>query len=192
MNAILCALSISMLSTLLIHAQPMPITLKSSAFNNNEPIPVKYTCSGSGFSPQLSWDTIQDAKSYVLLVEDPDAPVGRYTHWIVYNIPGQVVTVTEQIARKTEEIIQTTLGISENMSGHEIGALEGINSSGKPGYVPPCPPMGTHRYYFTIYALDVVLNLPDHASKQAVEAAMQNHIIGKGSLVGTFRKEQKE
>lgn len=191
MNTVIRILLVCMPFAILVQAQPVPITLKSSAFNNNEPIPEKYTCSGNGFSPQLSWNTVADAKSYVLLVEDPDAPVGRYTHWIVYNIPAQLITVTEQIAtRKSDEVIQGALGIPENMSGHEIGALEGINSSGKPGYVPPCPPMGTHRYYFTIYALDTVLNLPDHASKEAVERAMQNHIIGKGSLVGTFRKEE--
>lgn len=167
-----------------------PITLQSSAFNNNEIIPLKHTCQGIGSSPQLSWNAINGAKSYVLFVDDPDAPGTTYTHWIVYNIPANVTEVTEHLSFKTDEIKQTTLSIPENMFPAEIGAVEGVNSSGKIHYVPPCPPMKRHRYYFTIYALDTTLNLPDNASQQQIERSMQSHIIGKGILIGTFQKGQ--
>jgi len=108
------------------------ITLQSAVFNNNEIIPLKHTCQGLKTSPQLSWNTVRGAKSYVLIVEDPDAPGRTFTHWIVYNIPGEVIEVTEHLSYKADELRQTTLNIPENMTPHEIGAFEGINSSGKP------------------------------------------------------------
>lgn len=189
MNFTIYILMVSIPYMTTILAIPNTIIVSSTAFNNEEPIPVKYTCSGSGFSPQLSWNIVPNAKSYVLFVEDPDAPSGRYTHWIVYNIPGELVTVTEHLSFKADEVVQRTLNIPENTSGYAIGALEGISSNGKPGYIAPCPSMRTHRYYFTIYAIDKILDLPDHATKVSIEQAIQGHIIGQGSLMGTFKKE---
>ncbi|MCK4670751.1 MAG: YbhB/YbcL family Raf kinase inhibitor-like protein [Nanoarchaeota archaeon] len=143
--------------------------LTSPAFEEGHPIPSEYTCEGPGTSPELDIANVpEDAKSLVLLVVDPDAPMGTWDHWIAFNIP---VTATK-IAKGTEP-----------------EGVPGKNSWGRTGYGGPCPPSGMHRYIFKIYALDIELDLPEGAAKVDVEQAMQNHVLEEAELMGTYAKE---
>ena len=143
--------------------------LTSPAFENNGKIPSEYTCDGSGTSPELNIaDVPKNAKSLVLINDDPDAPVGTWDHWIAFNIPT------------------TTAKIEE---GSEPEGLGGKNSWGKTGYGGPCPPSGVHRYFFKLYALDTTLNLKEGATKKDIEKAMQGHIIAKAELMGTYKRQ---
>jgi len=145
--------------------------LTSSAFIDNGLIPSVYTCDGMAVNPPLDISDIPGtAQSMALLVEDPDAPGMTYTHWVVYNIPSNTISIPEK-------------GIPPN-------ALEGKTSSGNIGYDAPCPPSGTHRYIFTLYVLDVTLALPEGALKEEVIDAMKNHIIDKAQLTGRYAKHQ--
>jgi Raf kinase inhibitor-like YbhB/YbcL family protein len=128
-----------------------------------------------GYSPSVGWDAVDNAQSYVLIVEDPDAPAPHapFIHWIVFNIPR---TITE---------------LKEHAQLLGIGGIEGKNSAEKIGYYPFCPPHGSHRYYFKVYALDKQLDLPTGAGKKEIEAAMQDHILGYGELMGRYSKAQK-
>ncbi|WP_367607809.1 YbhB/YbcL family Raf kinase inhibitor-like protein [Legionella sp. W05-934-2] len=150
----------------------MGLKLGSTAFFNNSPIPEHYTCSGIDKSPPLAWyDANKTTKSYVLIVDDPDAPAGIWVHWVLFNIPADMTLLPE---------------------GAPIpkGAVSGKNSWGSPGYRGPCPPPGrTHRYFFKIYALDTVLDLTDSATKQDVEKAMNNHIIDQGEYIGLYSRK---
>lgn len=145
----------------------------SSAFQNNAKIPSKYTCDGQNVNPPLSFlDIPENAKSLVLIVDDPDAPggtasnaAGAWVHWTVFNISPK------------------STGITEN-SFPEDG-IEGMTNFGKEGYGGPCPPSGTHHYFFKLYALDEKLNLSD-TDKAAIEKAMQGHIIEKAELIGLY------
>ena len=142
--------------------------LTSSAFTNNGAIPSEFTCDGNDVSPPLSMsDVPPNAKSLVLIMDDPDAPVGTWDHWVVFNI-----------APSTKEISQ----------GVEPQGIGGKNSWGKTGYGGPCPPSGTHRYFFKLYALDTELDLREGAGKKDIESAMQGHIIEKAELMGTYKK----
>ena len=153
----------------------MTIVLSSTAFKEGDRIPVKYTCDGQDISPALVWDEPpQQTEAFVLMVDDPDAPGGVFTHWMIFNIPanthqfGEGVPIQEQL---------------------ESGALQGKNDFGKIGYRGPCPPSGSsHRYRFTIYALDQRLNLKAGASKKQVIDAMQGHILAQGRLTGTYQR----
>ncbi len=148
------------------------ITLTSSEFQQGQPIPKKYTCDGQDINPPLAWTGVPaEAKSLVLICSDPDAPKGTWVHWIVFNIPAHVRSFVEGI-----EIDQ-------------VGAVEGTTSFGRPGYGGPCPPSGVHRYYFKIYALDSdALNLAHTATRDDIEAAMQNHVVAQGELMGTYTR----
>jgi len=144
------------------------MNITSPAFGNNGNIPPEYTCDGSGLSPQLNiGDVPSNAKSLVLICDDPDAPVGTWDHWIVFNIYPS----TKEIAKGTEP-----------------KGTPGKNSWGKTGYGGPCPPSGTHRYFFKLYALDTMLDIPPGASKKQIESAMQNHILAKAELVGLYKR----
>ena len=144
------------------------MNLTSPAFGNNGNIPSECTCDGSGLSPQLNiGDVPSNAKSLVLICDDPDAPVGTWDHWIVFNI-----------APSAKEIAK----------GTEPKGTQGKNSWGKTGYGGPCPPSGTHRYFFKLYALDTMLDIPPGASKKQIESAMQNHILAKAELVGLYKR----
>jgi Raf kinase inhibitor-like YbhB/YbcL family protein len=153
----------------------MTIVLSSTAFKEGDRIPVKYTCDGQDISPALVWDEPpQQTEAFVLMVDDPDAPGGVFTHWMIFNIPanthqfGEGVPIQEQL---------------------ESGALQGKNDFGKIGYRGPCPPSGSsHQYRFTIYALDQRLNLKAGASKKQVIDAMQGHILAQGRLTGTYQR----
>jgi Raf kinase inhibitor-like YbhB/YbcL family protein len=147
--------------------------IKSSAFTDQQPIPVKYTGDGQNVSPPISWEDVpQGTKSLALIVDDPDAPGGTFTHWLVHNIPPDKKGLPEGIATSPE------------LKG---GILQGNTSYGRTGYRGPHPPPGRpHRYYFSLYALDQVLNLKAGTSKQQLEEAMQGHIMALTQLLGTY------
>jgi len=140
--------------------------LTSPAFDNNKNIPKRFTCDGEGKNPPLKIDRIpKDTKSLVLIVDDPDAPMGTFVHWVVYDMP--VISVIEE---------------------GDIPGKQGMNTTRGVSWVSPCPPSGTHRYIFKIYALDKELGLKDGAAKAAVEKAMEGHILDKSELIGLYER----
>jgi hypothetical protein len=142
------------------------LTVKSPAFENNKFIPVKYTCDGDEIKPSLTIEGIpQGTKTLALIVDDPDAPSGTFDHWIVWNIPP-------------------TGKIGEN----SVPGTEGLNSAGQHSYIGMCPPSGTHRYFFKVYALDAKLELNANSRKKDVEKVMQGHILAKGELIGLYKR----
>ena len=142
------------------------LSVASPAFEDNSPIPPKYTCQGENINPPISIEHIPaDTKSLVLIVDDPDAPGGNFDHWIVWNI------------LPTETILENT-----------IPGTEGKNDYGINHYKGPCPPSGTHRYFFKVYALDTMLDLKSGNDKKTVEKAMQQHILASGELIGLYKK----
>ena len=152
----------------------MTLSITSSAFKNGSTIPAVYTCKGDDTSPALSWkDPPSNTKSFALIMEDPDAPGGIWVHWVIYNIPAS--------ARGLQAAAPTQAQLAD-------GSLNGVNSWGELGYGGPCPPSGTHRYFFRLYALDAMLNLSSGANKGQVLSAMQNHILAQGELMGTVSK----
>jgi len=146
-------------------AQSMKLT--SSAFANEEKISVIYTCDGQKIHPPFSISGIPDGtKSLAMIVDDPDAPAGTFTHWIIWNIDPTAVDITAgQVPQRS---------------------IEGINSAGSTGYVPPCPPSGSHRYFFTLFAVDTTIGLDGKSKKADLENAMKGHIIEQTNLIGTF------
>ncbi len=152
----------------------MSITVSSTAFSANQPIPSIYSCRGKDTSPPLGWMGAPSAtKSFALIVDDPDAPGGTYVHWVIYNIPA------------------TAQGLPGSVPGQANlvdGSLQGNNSSGGIGYMGPCPPSGTHHYHFKLYALDAALSLSSGATKDELLKAMQGHILAQGELIGLFSK----
>jgi Raf kinase inhibitor-like YbhB/YbcL family protein len=156
------------ISLLLYHAHAMTIT--SPAFAENAAIPSLYTCNGKNINPPLRITNMPaDTKSLTLIMDDPDAPRGTWVHWTVWNIDPSTTAIGE------DSVPEAT--------------IEGITSFGKPGYGGPCPPSGTHRYHFKIYALDTLLDLPSHAEKNELEEAMKGHIIAHAELVGVYSKQ---
>jgi hypothetical protein len=144
--------------------------ISSPAFDNNSKIPEKYTCDGENVNPPLKIEGVpKEAKSLVLIVDDPDAPMGTFLHWLVWNIPPE------------------TNFIEENSLPE--GAVQGKNDFGKENYGGPCPPFGTHRYFFKLYALDKVLNLPEGSSLKEVEKEMEGHILDQAQLVGLYQRK---
>ena len=142
--------------------------ITSSAFANNGAIPSEFTCDSSNIAPQLSIsDVPKNAKSLALIMDDPDAPVGTFVHWVVWGIPPD----TKQIQK-----------------GAEPPGVHGKGGSGKLGYIGPCPPSGTHRYFFKLYALDAMLNLPEGSAKKDLENAMNGHIIEQAQLMGNYKR----
>jgi Raf kinase inhibitor-like YbhB/YbcL family protein len=149
--------------------------LTSSAFRPESDIPVKFTCQGDDISPELTWkDAPAQTKTFALIVHDPDAPrQGGFTHWVVYNIPVGVLQIPQDAPK------------SDMLPG---GGIQGRNDGGKVGYMGPCPPSGTHRYYFYLYALDTELDLQSDAGKDDLEKAMQGHVLQKTELMGKYRR----
>ncbi len=144
------------------------LKLTSSAFENEGRIPDKYTCKGEDISPPLEIEGIPEgAKSLVLIIDDPDAPMGNWDHWIVWNIP---------LVSKIEE------------NSVPQGAVQGINDFRKHDYGGPCPPSGTHRYMFKLYALDIILDLDEDSRKMDVENAMEGHVLAQTKLIGLYSK----
>lgn len=143
------------------------LEISSPAFRQDGWIPKEYTCEGKGKNPELIVDGIpNDARSLAIIVEDPDAPGGIFTHWLTWNIPP-----------------------AERITADSTPGQEGLNSRGSMGYTPPCPPSGTHRYYFKIFALDKLLDMNMKFDKLSLEHAMEGHVIAFGELMGRFRKE---
>ncbi len=156
--------TISVPTTLVSHFK-----IVSPAFAESAAIPKKYSCDGENISPPLTWsDAPANTKSFVLIVDDPDAPGGTFTHWVAFDIPSNQTNIAE---------------------GASSVGKSGKNGRGQNGYTGPCPPSGTHRYFFTLYALDTqTLNLNDGASRAAVETAMKMHSIAVTNLMGTYSR----
>jgi Raf kinase inhibitor-like YbhB/YbcL family protein len=154
----------------------MSLELTSDAFLNGQSFPAKYSCTGRNISPALNWnEPPAGTKSFALIVDDPDAPMGTWVHWVLFNIPAD--------KHNLEEDLPVT---GKNVDPNAI--YVGKNSSGKIGYDGPCPPSGTHRYFFKLYALDSTISLLPGATKEQVLKEMQGHILGQGELMGTFSK----
>lgn len=140
--------------------------ISSSDFKANDYIPQKLSCDGEGKNPTLIIEAVpQEAKSLALIVDDPDAPSGTFVHWVVYDMP---------VINKIDE--------------DSIPGKQGINTAGRKNYVSPCPPSGTHRYFFKIFALDTVLNQPEGITKGVLEKAMQGHILDNAEIVGLCQR----
>jgi len=156
----------------------MSLSIISSAFTQGGKIPRKYTCEANDSSPPLAWSGAPEGtKSLALIVDDPDAPDPAkpqrvYVHWVLYNIPPA----------------STGIGDGGSKSGLPAGTITGTNDFGNLGYGGPCPPIGRHRYFFKLYALDTTLNLSPGKTKKDLEGAMQGHILGQAELMGTYQK----
>jgi Raf kinase inhibitor-like YbhB/YbcL family protein len=154
----------------------MALTLTSTAFAHGAAIPKLYTCEGKDVSPPLSWSGLPEGtKSLAWIVDDPDAPdpaapQRTWVHWVLYNIPPDAK------------------GLAENVKDLATGTLEGLNDWKRTGYGGPCPPIGRHRYFFKLYALDTLLPDLKRPNKAALEKAMEGHVLGKAELVGTYQK----
>ena len=158
----------------------MSFKVSSSAFAPNGSIPSRYTCEGADISPPLEWTGAPDGtRSFALIVDDPDAPDPAkpqrvYVHWVVYNIPANTTRLVENAAQ----------------TGLPQGAKQGSNDWGKQTYGGPCPPIGRHRYFFKVYALDSELTL-NNPTKDQLEKAMQGHRLANAEVIGTYQKAQK-
>jgi Raf kinase inhibitor-like YbhB/YbcL family protein len=147
----------------------MAFILESSAFKQGELIPYKYTCDGDDISPSLAWkNTPSNTQSFVLIMDDPDAPMGTWDHWLVFNIPANINQFDEQI------------------HSYPTGTQQGKNSWNRNDYGGPCPPDRLHRYFFRLYALDTSLSLKDGVTKRQILDAMQGHILATAELMGKY------
>jgi Raf kinase inhibitor-like YbhB/YbcL family protein len=161
------------------------ITLKSAAFDDGGMIPKMFTCDGSDRSPPLEWSGVPaNAQSLVLICDDPDAPLGTWSHWVLFNLAPQVTTL--KAAVPPEEMIAA--GDSKAGDAKSPEARQGTNDFGKLGYGGPCPPSGTHRYFFRLYALDIQLDLGSSAKRSQVIKAMEGHILAEGRLMGKYKR----
>lgn len=150
--------------------------LTSTAFQQGDPIPPKYSCDGEDVSPPLSWgEPPATTQSLALIMDDPDAPGGTWDHWILFNIPPGLRTLQEDLP---------VTGNNQNPESIFVGS----NSWGQPGYGGPCPPSGTHRYFFKLYALDTTISLLPGATKQELLQAIDGHILAESELMGTFSR----
>lgn len=149
-----------------IGGESMLLKVTSPSFPHDGMIPAKYTCDGDDVSPPLDVVNLPSGTaSLAVTLEDPDAPAGTFTHWVAWNLPPNRIA-----------------------EGTEAGS-HGMTSFGRPGYGGPCPPGGTHRYYFTVYALDARFELPERTTKEELLAAVDEHILGKGVLMGKYSKD---
>ncbi len=144
--------------------------IKSPAFKNKQSVPAKYTCDGENISPPLEISGVpEQAKSLVLISDDPDAPAGTWVHWIIWNINPDIKQIPE--------------------NSTPSGAVEGITSFEKSGYGGPCPPSGSHRYFFKLYALDTKLDLNSSAKIKDLQTAIKKHILDKAELIGSYQRK---
>jgi Raf kinase inhibitor-like YbhB/YbcL family protein len=157
--------------------QPM-LRISSTAFEANREIPAKYTCEGQDVSPPLAWDGVpEDTQSFALIVDDPDAPDPAaprrtWVHWILLDLP------------------RTARSLPEGVRALPPGTLEGMNDWQRTGYGGPCPPVGRHRYFFKLYALDTKLKLVK-PSKAELESALEEHVLARSELIGTYEKKKR-
>ena len=143
--------------------------ISAGAFAEGQPISKQFTCDGADKNPQLAINGIPGGtKSLALIMDDPDAPRGTFVHWVMWNIPAGTDLIGENSVPN--------------------GAIQGLNSSGKTGYIGPCPPSGTHRYFFKLYALDAALDIGKNSDKAALESAMKGHIISQSQTFGVYRR----
>jgi hypothetical protein len=169
-KAIIAGASAILLAATASFAGGASMKITSSAFQQAANIPSKFSCDGPNTSPPLQIsDVPTEAKSVVLIVDDPDAPTGLFTHWAVWNISPQTNTIAE---------------------GSTPKGVHGTNDFGKSGYGGPCPPSGTHRYYFKVFALDRELDLPVGAKRSQLDAAMKGHVIAQGELMGRYSRKK--
>jgi Raf kinase inhibitor-like YbhB/YbcL family protein len=154
---------------------PVSLELTSPDFPSGGNIPKQFTCDGSDVSPALQWNALPaSTQSFALIADDPDAPVGTWVHWVLFNLPANLRALPQSFP-KTEK--------------SSDGTLQGRNDFGKIGYGGPCPPSGKpHRYFFKLYALDAKLELNPGASKKDVESAMQGHIFAQGEYMGRYSR----
>lgn len=144
--------------------------LSSSSFSHTDTIPSQYTCDGQNISPELSWGNIPEGtQSFALICDDPDAPVGTWVHWILYNLPANITN------------------LKENIQTLPSGTQVGLNSWDKKTYGGPCPPSGRHRYFFKLYALDIVLDVNPGMTSDSLQQTMKSHILGEATLMGKYR-----
>ena len=152
----------------------MEIKITSSAFEDGGLIPSKYTCDDQDISPPLQWESVPEGTASIALIcDDPDAPTGTFVHWVLFNLPAE------------------TRELAENLPDNETlsnGVRQGITDFGKVGYGGPCPPSGTHRYFFKIYALDTRIDLVSVVDKPALLEAIEGHIVGQGQLMGNYKR----
>jgi Raf kinase inhibitor-like YbhB/YbcL family protein len=152
----------------------MAIQLTSEAFSEGAMIPKRFTCDGDDLSPPLSWSGLpRETASLALICDDPDAPVGTWDHWVLFNIPASTTGLPVNVPAK---------------AALNDGSVHGNNSWGRLGYGGPCPPGGTHRYFFKLYALDEALDLKTGATKSQLVKAMEGHILDQGQLMGQYRR----
>jgi hypothetical protein len=150
------------------------LKLTSTAFKEGESIPRQYTCDGVNISPPLEWNGgPKTAKTIAIIADDPDAPAGTWVHWVLYNLPADNIGVVENVPA------------TENL---KAGGFQGTNDFGKIGYGGPCPPSGTHRYFFKIYVLDSELALKAGATKDELLKAMEGHVLAQSQLMGTYKR----
>ena len=155
-------------------AQGAAMDLNSQAFRPGGMIPAKYTCDGADISPPLTWpDPPAGTESFALIMDDPDAPVGTWVHWVIWNIPAT--------ARGLEENVPKTASLPN-------GARQGTNDFKRTGYGGPCPPSGTHRYFFRLYALGSTLSLSPETTKSVLEDTMRRHILAQSELIGKYTR----
>jgi len=144
------------------------------AFAAGEPIPRKYTCDGDDISPPLRWNNApKNTRTFALIADDPDAPIGTWVHWVLYNLAGETHALPEAIPPDADL---------------PDGSRHGKNSWGRLGYGGPCPPGGTHRYFFKLYALDTMLDLAPGASKEQLLQAMEGRILAQAELMGLYTR----
>jgi len=152
----------------------MEIRITSSSFEDGGLIPARYTCDGADVSPPLQWDAVPEGtKSIALICDDPDAPMGTWVHWVLFNLPSEANELAENIP--AEETLPN-------------GARQGLSDFGRIGYGGPCPPGGTHRYFFKIYALDTEVDLKAGTNKRQLLKAMEGHILSQGQLIGKYKR----
>lgn len=152
-------------------AEKSRLEIKSAAFQNGGDIPRKHTCDGGDVSPALSWsDAPAATRALAIIVDDPDAPGGTWVHWVLYDLPANAKELPE----------------GSGGAAAPNGAKQGANDFRKMGYGGPCPPGGTHRYYFKLYALDTPTDLKPGATKQQLLAAMKGHVLAEAELVGRY------
>ena len=143
--------------------------IKSPAFEENQPIPVTFTCNGENHNPPLEFtDVPSETQSLALIMDDPDAASGIFTHWLIWNIPPEAIKIEEGIVPE--------------------GSEEGLNSAGQKGYMGPCPPSGTHRYFFKLYALNKRFSVSSNITKKELEDEISNSLVDKAEFIGTYGK----
>lgn len=146
------------------------LKISSAAFKHKEMIPAKYTCDGADVSPPLAIEGVpENARSLALIADDPDAPRGTWVHWVVWNIDPKTKEIKEGVVPE--------------------GARQGMNDSRQAGYGGPCPPSGTHRYFFKLYALDTLMNVEKGSTKAELEKSMKGHILAQAEIIGLYRRK---